>query len=154
MPTRTGPVVLAAWMLSCVSACQAPAPSGTERLVAGQQPTIPDVPQPVGFENIEQVSEYALSASRRLYVRQVFRGRANPHALRNFYAETMPHHRWRKTSEVSVKGVHTMRFEKGAESCTITISRAAAARSNQLNVQVLILQEDYRTSDIQPRQTP
>ena len=92
------------------------------RLVAASTPYETDIPRPSGFALVEDVSEDRSTGTSRLYLRHVYVGKADKYAVRNFYREQMPLCRWVKVSEGTVRGVCSLRFEKGSESCTLEIS--------------------------------
>jgi len=146
-------VVLSLLSLEMVG-CAAPNTSVLpSRLNPQERSYLSDVPLPGGFQILEKASDDAMTGKRRLYVRHVYEGRGDAYAVRSFYIEHMPQRRWQKVYERGAKGVHTLRFEKGQESCTITIFRPGANWSSLLHIEVLILQEEAGTEILEPRRS-
>ena len=54
----------------------------------------------------------------------------------------MPLSRWTKVSDGNVKGLLTMRFEKGNECCDITITDDVKTFSTQARVQIVVAREE------------
>jgi hypothetical protein len=81
-----------------------------------------DVPLPDGFWLYEQRSSETFEGGKRRELRHVYRGEADPSAVRDFYREQMPLVRWVAESDRLDRGVYTMDFVKGDESCEISIS--------------------------------
>jgi len=111
------------------------------RLIAAR-PYEPDVPVPGGFELVDSASEDRSTGVTRLYLRHVYEGRADKYAVRNFYREQMPLARWSMVSDGNVKGDINMRFEKGAESCTVLIADGPGRFSATARIQVIVARED------------
>ena len=144
-----GSVWVATLMVACcvvVGCNQARSGSREVRLIASSRPYEADVPIPVGFKLVDEASEDRSTGVARLYLRHLYRGRGDKHAVRNFYREQMPLARWVKVSDGNVQGKITMRFEKSNESCTIEIRESAGRVSTCTEVQVLVSQEQ-RGSD-------
>jgi hypothetical protein len=110
------------------------------RLTAGR-PIEPDVPIPQGFRLIERAGEDRFTGTQRLYLRHMYCGNAGKRAVRGFYREHMPLSRWTLVSDGDIKGHLQLRFEKGAESCTIAIMDRSGLRSGTC-IQVVIVRED------------
>ena len=106
-------------------------------LVASPRPYEQDIPLPEGFRLVDQSSEDWTGGSVR-YVRHRYRGRTDAFAVRGFYREQMPLVRWTPVSDGNVHGRCTMRFERGAESCTIVIEEDASRLSRGVTVDVTI----------------
>jgi hypothetical protein len=131
---------LAVLTLYCGMGCaQSPKVNPHARLIAGR-PFEPDVPVPARFNMVEQASEDRSTGTNRLYLRHVYHGQADKFAIRNFYRQEMPLARWTKVSDGNIKGVITMRFEKGDESCTVNITDAGT-RGSGAEIQVVIARE-------------
>ncbi len=128
----------AALVLSLMPGC-----AGAQRgdrsvaLVPSREPFVADVPLPEGFRLVERSCEDWSSASIR-YVRHRYRGRADKAAVHRFYRKQMPLVRWTPVSGGNVHGRRTLRFERRAESCTVTIQDAARSLSGEVVVEVLI----------------
>jgi hypothetical protein len=73
------------------------------------------------------------------FVRHEYEGRADRAALRNFYQEQMPTCRWARISDQNVKGEITLRFEKGNESCTVSIRPTNGDWLDQSTIRVTIV---------------
>ncbi len=112
------------------------------RLMAKQQSPISDLPVPMGFRILEDESEDAYTGRRRLYVRHVYSGSGEPFAVRNFYRDRMPQYKWQLVNTVHVAGTHSMVFQKGQESCTVTITRSKSGWSSGVRVQIIIMPEE------------
>ena len=127
------------WTLGLGCGPRAAEPS---RLMAKQQSPISDLPVPMGFRILEDESEDAYTGRRRLYVRHVYAGSGEPFAVRNFYRDRMPQYKWQLVNAVHVSGTHSMVFQKGQESCTVTISRSKSGWSSGIRVQIIIMPEE------------
>ncbi len=114
------------------------------RMMAKQRPYFSDVPVPMGFSILEEASEDSGTGKRRLYARHVYEGSADLYAVKQFYIERMPQYKWQLANTVHVGGRHQMRFEKGQESCTLTIERAGSGWGSKIRVQLIIMQEERR----------
>ncbi len=157
MPLNARTWLMAAALLTgcCASLGCHQGGSGSQevRLIASSRPYEADVPIPAGFKLVDEASEDRSTGVKRLYVRHLYRGQANKHAVRNFYREQMPLTRWVKVSDGNVGGHMTLRFEKGEESCTIEIRPVPGRWKPSVEVQVLISQEQ-RGSEARTRPTP
>lgn len=127
------------WILCPGCGSQSAEPS---RLTPKQRPPISDLPVPRGFRILEDESEDAYTGRRRLYVRHVYEGPGEPFTVRNFYRERMPQYKWELVNSVHVSGTHSMVFEKGPESCTVTISRSKSRWRSGIRVQIIIMPEE------------
>ena len=107
-------------------------------LVASHTPFHRDVPVPSGFRMVDQASEDWSNGSVR-YVRHEYRGRADKLAVRAFYRKQMPLVRWTLLDDSNVQGRIGMRFDRGGESCTISIEDYSSGWSGAVSVQVLIV---------------
>ncbi|MCP4251041.1 MAG: hypothetical protein GY778_28725 [bacterium] len=131
-------------LAACLTAagCSGAASKGREiRLVASARPYELDLPIPVGFKLEDSASEDHSTGVARLYLRHLYVGGADKYAVRNFYREQMPLSRWSKVSDQNIRGVCTLRFEKGSESCTVEIRESGRGLATRTQVQVLVAQE-------------
>lgn len=131
-------------VLICLAAspgCNTSSEGKELRLIASARPYESDIPLPAGFRIVDEASEDRSTGVSRLYLRHVYRGQADKHAVRNFYREQMPLARWVKASDGNVGGRITMRFEKGHESCTIEIRDVDGGLRDVTEIQVLVSQE-------------
>ncbi|NOT02827.1 MAG: hypothetical protein HOP29_19685 [Phycisphaerales bacterium] len=131
-----------AWAVPIVVAgCSSGDPAREARLIAAR-PFEPDIPIPGGFVLVDSASEDRSTGVSRLYVRHLYSGSADKHAVRGFYREQMPLARWSRVSDGNVKGEITMRFEKGAESCTLVITDSDDRFRRKTHVQVIVAREE------------
>ncbi len=135
------------WMYAAMAApiwvlcgCQPGAGSQEIRLIASARPYEADIPVPSGFVLVDKASEDQSTGVSRLYLRHIYRGGANKHAVRTFYRDQMPLARWHRVSDGNVRGSITMVFEKGVESCTIDIGDAEDGLRTSTQVQILVHQ--------------
>ncbi len=125
-------------LLSAVVGCAGPRLAArNDALTPSAHPYEPDIPVPVGFRLADRAIEDWSSGQVR-YVRHRYLGRADKYAVRKFYREQMPLVRWTVISDGNVHGLITMRFQRGAESCTVTIEDEAAGLTRRVAVEVLI----------------
>ena len=136
---RLAYVLIPAGALMLASAsCQAPAPvRPAGPLEACPTPYERDLPLPVGFELAERSSEDFLTGPLR-YLRHTYLGRADKRAVRDFYRRQMPLVRWTPLSDSMVAGCYTMRFERGTETCLVTIEGEPGRLAGRVRVQVII----------------
>ncbi len=111
------------------------------RLIASARPYEPDIPIPTGFELVDRDSEDRSTGVSRLYLRHLYTGKADKYAVRRFYREQMPLARWTMVSAGNVRGVCTLRFEKGSESCEVEIRDVRQGLGKHIDIQVLVSQE-------------
>ena len=129
---------VAAAFLTLLGACTGRyGPSPDAALVASRRPYAQDIPLPAGFRLADQSSEDWSGGSVR-YLRHRYRGRADRFSVRKFYRDQMPLVRWTLVSDGNVPGRCTMRFERGAESCTVVIEQDAPRRLRGVRVDVTI----------------
>ncbi len=115
--------ILVIGLLSLVGGCAGPPAGGPGNgLEPSLDPCERDIPLAAGFVLADQSSEDWASRPVR-YLRHRDIGPADPHGVRRFYRRQMPLVTWTSISEGSVGGRMTMRFEREAESCTITTER-------------------------------
>lgn len=128
------------------SAC-GPQAGGPMRMMAKERPYYADVPVPMGFKFLAEASEDSMTGRRRLYARHVYEGRADLFSVLNFYKDRMPQYNWQMVNAVNVKGVHTLQFEKGQESCSMEIRNAKSKwGGSKVRVQMIIMQEERGTA--------
>lgn len=126
-----------AFMVSAV-ACQTPTPARPAGpLQASTTPYERDLPLPAGFELQEQSSEDFLTGPLR-YLRHLYTGRADKSAVRKFYRHQMPLVRWTPVSDNLASGRYTMRFERGTETCLVTIEDEPTRPAGRVRVQVTV----------------
>lgn len=122
------------------------------RLIAASRTYEADIPIPAGFTLVDEASEDRSTGMARLYLRHLYRGKADKHAVRAFYREQMPRVRWSKVSDGNIRGRITMRFEKGAESCTVEITDGLKGMGGGTEIQVLVSQEQRSPANGQAQQ--
>ncbi len=133
--------------LALMGGCPASRPAARVMApLASATPYLDDIPLPVGFALVDQASEDWSSGSLR-YVRHRYRGRSDKHAIRVFYREQMVLVRWTPLSESRVGGRCVMSFERGAESCTVTLDGSGSGRAGSVTVEVLIAPKANRAGD-------
>ncbi len=94
----------------------------TVPLTASRTPFVRDIPVPMSFELVDDLSQsYRTQAERVL--RHAYFGQAEPITVYAFYREQMPHSGWRALSESSAEGVYHLVYAKGSEMATVQISR-------------------------------
>ncbi|MCH7705214.1 MAG: hypothetical protein IIB61_08880 [Planctomycetes bacterium] len=117
-----------------------PNPRLAAPLVPADRPYVRDLPLPRGFRLVDQSSEDWSGGALR-YVRHQYRGGADRHGVRAFYADQMPLARWTPISDRQADGTIVMRFQKNQEACTITIEDKGAGRSRECTVTAVIVPE-------------
>jgi hypothetical protein len=124
--------------------CESSEENREVRLVSSQMQYEKDIPIPEGFGLSEDACEDQSTGTRRLYLRHIYEGEAHSkYAVRKFYREQMPRARWHLVSDGNVKGVYTLRFEKGTEACTIRITDTdKGLGAPNTRIQVIIVQEE------------
>jgi hypothetical protein len=140
IPAGRAAVALLLIVLSANTGCP-PKDEDPIRLRPEPRAYVRDVPVPEGFVLVDHLSEDQSTGTRRLYLRHRYEGRAEKFAIRSFYREQMPLAGWSLVSDGNVKGLYTLRFDKGEESCTIRISGPDRNMLGSVEIQVLILQE-------------
>ena len=133
-------VWLAAWV--GLAGCAQSTKDVREVRLIPARPFEPDVPVPIGFKLVDKSSEDRSTGMGRLYLRHLYQGRADKYSIRNFYREQMPLARWSKISDGNVKGNIDMRFEKGSESCTVTIFETRGLFAAEARIQVIVAREE------------
>ncbi len=83
-------------------------------------PRLPDVPVPAGFKfQADQSTERRVRGFR--FVRHYYKGKASVREVTQFYRDIMPRAGWRSVEESLVSGRRRLLFEKGNETCHISI---------------------------------
>lgn len=131
---RACTLLMGLW-LAAGAGCQQP----TGRLVAKEPPFFPDVPLPIGFGIVEKHSEDRMTGKRRVYVRHTYEGDGDSYQVRDFYRERMPQYKWRVVEAGQVGNVHRLRFKKGDEACTVTITPGSWGKTR---FEIMIVQEE------------
>ncbi len=138
-PSALHATAVAALVLSLVGGCVgSSAIRGNRSLLPSARPYAADIPLPEGFRLVDQSSEDWAAGRRIRYLRHRYRGRADKYTVREFYREQMPLVRWTAISDGNVNGRITMRFERAAESCTITIEDEMPRISRRVAVEVIV----------------
>ena len=138
-PSALCATAVAAIVLSLVGGCVGPsAISGRQSLVPSARPYEADIPLPEGFRLVDRSSEDWAAGRRIRYLRHRYRGRADKYTVRRFYREQMPLVRWTAISDGNVNGRITMRFERAAESCTVTIEDETRRASRRVVIEVMV----------------
>lgn len=127
--------------LSLAGCAAAPARGPHIRLGRGT-PFESDIPVPADFRIVDRASEDRSTGTSRLYLRHLYEGSADKHALRTFYREQMPLARWTKVSDGNVKGSIVMRYEKSAESCTVMLTSTRGVFGDTAQIQVIVAREE------------
>ncbi|MCH7525842.1 MAG: hypothetical protein IID39_00255 [Planctomycetes bacterium] len=134
-------VILAGWVL--LPGCAGTDPEQAHLRLKPVRPFEPDIPIPRGFVIVDQASEDRSTGSARLYLRHVYEGKADKHAIREFYRREMPLAQWVKVSDGNIKGDLTMRFEKGGESCTVHVTdRRKGLVFKTARIEVIVAREE------------
>ena len=124
--------------VALIGACAAGhGPSRHAVLVASPRPYEQDIPLPEGFRLVDRSSEDWSGGSLR-YLRHRYQGQAGKYSVRKFYREQMPLVRWTPVSDGIVQGRCSMRFERGKESCTITIADDTSGMRRRVAIDVII----------------
>ncbi|UCG15781.1 MAG: hypothetical protein JSV19_10845 [Phycisphaerales bacterium] len=139
-----GRVAILAGLLLFGGACTAGPKTGEGvRLTPAAMLYERDIPIPSGFRMVESACEDQSTGTRRLYLRHLYEGRApSKYSVRKFYREQMPRARWALVSDGNVKGVYTLRFEKGTESCSVQITGGEGRFGAKTRIQAIIAQEE------------
>lgn len=83
-------------------------------LLAQSRPPVPDLPVPVGFEMVEDISRSYESAGAR-FIDHSFRGKDDKLEVERFCRIHLPLKSWTMRGSQMVRGTLTMRYEKGNE---------------------------------------
>lgn len=90
-------------------------------LVPMARTPVEDVPVPIGFKMIEEMSRSHVAGDRRR-VKHAYRGRVDKFDARRFYARQMPLSDWKPISEQFLGGEYVLQFAKGGELAEVTIA--------------------------------
>jgi hypothetical protein len=101
-----------------------------------------DIPIPEGFALVENASEDHATGTRRLYLRHLYAGTAPKAAVRKFYRDHMHRAHWSLLWDGNVKGIYTLRYEKGNEACVVRITDGIGRPRESTHIQVIIAQEE------------
>jgi len=83
-------------------------------------PRLPDVPVPAGFVFKANESQERQARGFR-FVRHSYKGDATVRQVTDFYREYMPRMGWRLLEESLVRGRQRLMFEKGSDTCHVSI---------------------------------
>jgi len=83
-------------------------------------PRLPDVPVPAGFTFKADESQERQARGFR-FVRHNYKGDATVRQVADFYREYMPRMGWRMLEESLVNGRQRLMFEKGSDTCHVSI---------------------------------
>ncbi len=105
------------------------------------QPYVPDLPVPIKFERDERSSRYSYGAGFRT-VKDIYEGKSDALAVRNFYSHYMPLADWELVDEALQNAVYQLNFRKGQERCEIRIERTPSGlRGTITRIQATIGQD-------------
>jgi len=110
----------------------------TQQLVAHTKPFESDIPVPVGFRILEDASEDYRQGGRRIFLRHRYVGSAAKISVRSFYRDQMTLSRWTPLRDFTLRGRHTMQFQKGEDYCTIVIDDLPDSALGNLVVDVCV----------------
>jgi len=119
------------------------------RLTPRGVPYLEGVPVPGGFTLVTEEVLDRESGGMRMASHK-YRGRADLHAVRNFYREQMPLMGWNRVSDQNVKGIITIRFEKQEEDCTVEIQSAGGLNQTEITVEVF----PFNRTPLEPPKQP
>lgn len=94
----------------------------TTPLTASRHPFVRDIPVPMSFERVDDLSESYRTQAQRV-IRHAYFGQAEPITVYAFYREEMPHSGWRLLSDSNSGGMYNLMYNKGSELATVQISR-------------------------------
>lgn len=124
---------------------------GEERGAAAAAPSVnprlPDIPVPAGFEFLEKDSYDSVIAGRR-QVLHYYKGNATVRQVAEFYRRSMRALGWAQASETFVQGKQRIRFEKGTETCHISVWDDWGTK-----IQIYVLPSSFRSAETDPRRT-
>ena len=117
-----------------------PAPVQPTGLLAKARPPVPDLPVPIGFDMVEDISRSYESAGAR-FIDHSFRGKARKFDVERFCRIQLPLKGWTFRGSQMVRGAFTMRYEKGNEFLEVHIwseeSWGSEKTTLQYNLQTL-----------------
>lgn len=105
------------------------------------QSYVPDIPVPTGFERDERTSNYTSTAGHR-EVRDVYRGKEQPLAVRNFYVHYMSTGGWELLDDKLQNAVYLLNYRKDMERCEIRIERIPSGSFGQVTQIRVIVRPD------------
>jgi len=112
-------------------------------------PYLEGVPVPERFELVVDMVMDREAGGQRM-AKHTYRGRADVHAVRNFYREQMPLMGWDRVSDQNFQGNITIRFEKQNEVCTVEIKSAGGFSQTEVTVIV----GPFNRTPLQPPKQP
>lgn len=119
-------------------ACAGTAGAGRRRtLYPSSRPFDPRIPLPEGFRLADQPGTEQSNGGGPA-VRHRYTGRADSETAHRFYVKQMPLVRWTLVQERQRHGVWTMRFERGAEGCTVKIKEQPSLFGRRVVVDVAV----------------
>ncbi len=89
-------------------------------LLAKSRTEVPDLPVPVGFDLMEDISRSYESAGAR-FIDHSYRGRDDKAEVERFCRIHLPMKSWTMRGSQMVRGTFTMRYEKGSEYLEVRI---------------------------------
>lgn len=94
----------------------------TVPLTPSRTPFVRDVPVPMSFELVDDLSQSYRTQAQRVILHAYF-GQAEPITVYAFYREEMPRSGWRQISDSNAGGMYHLTYGKGQEVATVQISR-------------------------------
>ncbi len=106
-------------------------------LIPQTHPPIRDLPVPIGFKLIDEISRHDQSPERRV-IDHIYQGRDEPVDVKRFYTMQMPLKDWEQTHARYAAGQHMLRFIKQGHAATINISDKLtfAGRRTTIHIEV------------------
>lgn len=133
-----------------VSGCGDSKKPDVARLNPRGVPFLEGVPVPQGFGLVDDMVMDNESGGQRT-AQHVYRGGADPYAVRNFYREQMPLMGWDRVSDHNFKGVITIRCEKSDEACTVEIRSTGTFGSKTL---IRVFVQPFNRTPLEPPKQP
>ncbi|NLW87256.1 MAG: hypothetical protein GXY38_10330 [Planctomycetes bacterium] len=129
--------LLMAPLLCCVfvGGCGRVARDDAGFIMPQASPPIQDVPIPVGFRYVDGESYDASSRGVRT-ISHTYSGRADKFETKQFFRNQMPQSGWGVTSDISFKGVLTLMFAKGSETCRVMIQDSGLFGGCEVEIQI------------------
>lgn len=94
----------------------------TVPLTASRTPFVRDVPVPMSFELVNDMSQSYRTPTHRM-IRHAYFGSAEPLIVHAFYRQEMPRSGWRYLGDSSAEGAYQLTFQKASEVAIVHISR-------------------------------
>lgn len=94
----------------------------TVPLTASRTPFVRDVPVPMSFELVDNLTQSYRTQDQRV-IRHAYFGQAEPITAYAFYRQEMPRQGWRQLSDSNAGGTYHLAYGKGNEVATVQISR-------------------------------